>query len=415
MQPTSNLTAEQSAQLTTWRAMSLSAMPYMATVLFSLRVVSAPGLETCGVDQYHRLYVDFDAMAPKGARYCAEVILHECCHLLGSHAARAESFGVDDDERQAWNVATDLEINDDLCEAGCSEIAADCLLPGRFGLPEGQTAERYMIELSDKLPKSNDASGCGSGAGAASLPCEAPGNEAHGQVAAGASDAEVERVRIATAANIRDAAGKQPGSVPGGLVELADEVLAPPKVPWRQVLAAYVRRYASVRAGDTDTTYLRRRRRQASICLADGAKVICPGSVSPKLSLAVVRDTSASMSERELADVMSEIDGIARQLGVSGEDLVVLDTDTEVAAKRGYRGAASLAEVHGRGGTAMGAGINTAVAMRPRPLAVVVLTDGDTPWPPVKPPVPVVVCLVGAGAQHYVDAVPKWAATVLAT
>jgi len=121
------------------------------------------------------------------------------------------------------------------------------------------------------------------------------------------------------------------------------------------------------------------------------------------------------MGEGELAAAMSEIEGTARQAGVSGPDLVVLDTDTEVAAKRGYRGAASIADVHGRGGTDMGAGIAAAAQLRPRPSAVIVLTDGYTPWPKEKPAVPVVVCLVGPGAERAAPGAPDWAATVVAT
>jgi predicted metal-dependent peptidase len=418
MRATSELSAEQAGQLAAWRGLALTIMPYMASILFSLRPVSAPGLGTFAVDKHHRLYVDFDAVASKGARFCAEGLLHECCHLLGDHAARADAFGVKPEDAQTWNVAADASINDDLRDAGCATLAKVGVLPEHFGLEDDQTAEFYMRQLADRMPKrpqGGQGGGCGSGAGAAPEPCEVDGPEASGTVEAGASGAEAERARIATAAHIRQQAGKYPGSVPGGLVEMAGTILAPPKVPWRQVLAAYVRRYVAVAAGNTDTTYMRRRRRLPSLSLGTGDRVIMPGSISPKLSLAVVRDTSGSMGEAELAATMSEIEGIARQAGVSGPDLVVLDTDTEVAAKRGYRGAASIADVHGRGGTDMGPGIAAAAQLRPRPLAVIVLTDGYTPWPKKKPAIPVIVCLVGPGAEQTASEVPDWAATVVAT
>jgi len=419
VQATSDLTTEQGEQLAAWRALALTTMPYMAAMLFSLRPVSAPGLGTFAVDKHHRLYIDFHEVSTKGPRWCAEALLHECCHLLDDHAARAESFGVKPDETRAWNVAADCSINDDLVAAGCATIAKDGVLPRHFGLEDDQTAEFYMRNIAKRMPKApsggGQGGGCGSGSGAAPEPCEVGSHEAMGPVAAGATDAEAERARIATAAHISQQAGKDPGSVPGGLVEMASTILAPPKVPWRQVLAAYVRRYLAVAAGNTDTTYQRRRRRLPSLPLGDGGRVVMPGSISPKLSLAVVRDTSGSMGDEELAAAMSEIEGIARQAGVSGQDMIVLDTDTEVVAKRGYNGAASIAEVHGRGGTDMSAGIDAAVAMRPRPSAVIVLTDGYTPWPEQRPPVPVIVCLVGTGAEALVSGVPKWAATVVAT
>jgi predicted metal-dependent peptidase len=66
-------------------------------------------------------------------------------------------------------------------------------------------------------------------------------------------------------------------------------------------------------------------------------------------------------------------------------------------------------ELFGGGGTNMGAGIAAALALRPRPSVIVVLTDGYTPWPARAPTrARVVVGLVGTGAW----AVPRWARLV---
>lgn len=415
MQPTSNLTQEQLDQLAAWKASALLRMPYMAAMLFSLRPVSAPDLGTLAVDKHHRLYIDFEAMSKKSPGYCAEGLLHECCHLLGDHADRADDFGITAEKRRQWNFATDLAINDDLRDAGCAELAEYCLLPKQFDLEDDLTAEAYMRALDGLVPPGGDGSGCGSGSGGQPLPGEAPSDSPSGDIGRGASATEAERTRISTAAHIRQHAAKHPGNTPGGLVDLADEILAPPSVPWRQVLSSFMRRYAAIRSGDTDTTYLRRRRRSPSITLTSGARVIMPGTVSPTLSLVVVRDTSSSMGADEIAATMSEIEGIARQIGVNGKDLIVLDVDTEVAANRRYYRPSSISEVHGRGGTDMGAGIAAAVGLKPRPLAIVVITDGETPWPPSRPAVPVIACLVGDDAEDVASRVPEWAAKVIAT
>ena len=97
--------------------------------------------------------------------------------------------------------------------------------------------------------------------------------------------------------------------------------------------------------------------------LAPGRTVVGPGTFSPIPTLAVVRDTSGSMSESEFSEVAIEIEGIAKQVGIRGRELRALDTDTEVAATRDYRDAASIKEVAGRGGTDMGAGIAAAVKL----------------------------------------------------
>ncbi|MGH3238405.1 MAG: VWA-like domain-containing protein, partial [Streptosporangiaceae bacterium] len=61
------------------------------------------------------------------------------------------------------------------------------------------------------------------------------------------------------------------------------------------------------------------------------------------------------------------------------------------------------------GGTDMGAGIDAAAALRPKPAVTVVLTDGHTPWPATAPKgMRVVIGLLGAQAP---DA-PPWARSV---
>jgi predicted metal-dependent peptidase len=63
----------------------------------------------------------------------------------------------------------------------------------------------------------------------------------------------------------------------------------------------------------------------------------------------------------------------------------------------------------GGGGTDMGAGLDAAAALRPRPDLVIVLTDGYTPWRSAPPPgMRVVVGLMDRGGKT-----PDWAETVL--
>jgi predicted metal-dependent peptidase len=66
-------------------------------------------------------------------------------------------------------------------------------------------------------------------------------------------------------------------------------------------------------------------------------------------------------------------------------------------------------ELVGGGGTDMGAGINAAAALRPRPSITVVLTDGFTPWP-AQPPkgMRVLIALLG----DHSPAAPGWARSV---
>lgn len=434
-------TDRQLEQLAVWRTEALDMMPYMATLLFTLRPVDAPGLGTFAVDDRLRMYIDFDAIArdPKRfhPRWCAESLLHECGHVFGMHGARAKDAGVGANEHGDWNLAGDLEINDDLEDAGCTTFSADGIVPERLGFPDHETAERYFEAIrarrrqgqakdpgSDGQPRREQLSGppqgnptspyrgCGSGSGAAPAPCELgdeDGSAVTGEAfAPGATDAERSRVEIATAAAIRDHVAKGRGSVPGGLARHAEMVLAPPKVPWRQTLAATVRRAVAVKLGDTDADMTRRSRRRHDARLADGRRVFYPGMVSPRPNIVVVRDTSGSMSSADLQDVTNEVEGIARSAGVRGRELRVVDVDSASYSVRDYRGAATMEQITGGGGTNMGVGIDAASKLRPAPSVIVVVTDGDTPWPVEPVGVPVVACIVGANGHDNLEPLPEW-------
>ena len=429
------LTKDQLDQLMVWRSEALERMPYFSRILFSFRPLDAPGLGTFACDPDYRLYIDFGAVVSKGLAWCSEALLHECGHLYNDHAARATEHAVKDDERFTWNLAGDAEINDDLVAAGCVTIADSAVLPSSLGMDDHLLAEQYMDELRRRRPPTSPSGGgqgrpsegqqhegegagqpfggCGSGSGGEAAPGELdPGDDAGGAAPA-ATAAEKKVIQIATAAAVREHVAKHPGSTPAGLVERAEMILAPSKLPWRQILASSVRRAAAMRVGVHDTTYLRPNRRRGQVEVAPGRRAVYPGTYSPEPQVVVVRDTSGSMSPGDLSMVTTEVEAISRQMGVRGEALRVLDVDVEVGAVKGYRGVSSLEEVVGRGGTDMGAGIAHAVTMRPRPTVIVVLTDGYTPWPAEKPRVPVVICIVGRDdLSPLIEAAPTWATVV---
>ncbi len=425
------LTSEQQANLIAWRAEALEIMPYMASILLNLRPVNAPGLKTFACDPWFRLYIDFDEVIEWGPRMCAEALLHECCHLFAHDAERADEHGVKPNERDNYNAAADAANNDDLIDAGCTALEAfGAITPAILGAPYYMTAEFYFDFLkesgqSSKSPNGDTGggsgdqqsdsdsgsgwSGCGSVSGGTKAPCELDQEDDANGKAPAANDAERAVADIATAAEIQEYAAKHPGKTPRGLVERAEQVLKPSEIGWRQVLSSAVRRAAASRLGDYDTTYSRRNRRQSSRVFGDG-KLIQPGIESPIPRVVVVRDTSGSMTPGDLSSVTDEVEGIAKQLGVRDNNLIVLDVDAELAATRKYRKASDLEEIAGRGGTDMCVGIEAATALRPAPSAIVVITDGFTPWPTDKGRVPIVACIVGLGAsdEHIMGRIPPF-------
>ena len=427
------LSDEEMLHFQAWRATALQTMPYFASLLFSFRPVATAAVDTFAIDPGHRVYINFENCIPKGATFCAEGLLHEAGHLLGGHAELAVLAGVQDHERKAWNVAGDFAINDDLRDAGCSLLAAHGVFAAQIGERDYETPLYYMDKLRSRMgqPKPRQGQsggqgtnnpqepvkGCGTGAGGESGGYELDQEDGLDGNSKGATQAERELIRIRVAAAVsehQNSYGR--GSVPGGIVTESLKVLAPSATPWERVLAAHVRRCVERRTGHHEETHMRRNRRRMNEVMKNSqgsviGRVIVPGYVKPVPSIHFYRDTSMSVSNRSLAVATAEVTNISRRLGITGDELVVTDVDTQTYRSTRYTGTSSVSKAEGRGGTDMRRAIEHACALRNRPTCIVIATDGETPWPAERPPVPVIVLLVKATHAARAD-VPEWATTV---
>lgn len=125
--------------------------PYIANAIFRLTPISAPGLGTMGVDKFWRCYIDFEFMMAKGVEYAAGVLAHEPWHLLRGHNERAERIGADKTPF-LWNIAGDLEINDDIMNL----VPKDSLFPGKGQFADyepNQMAEFYFEKVKAEADK----------------------------------------------------------------------------------------------------------------------------------------------------------------------------------------------------------------------------------------------------------------------
>jgi len=189
--------------------------------------------------------------------------------------------------------------------------------------------------------------------------------------------------------------------VPAGLLRWASQLLEP-AVDWRKALAAELRRAVADTAGAVDYSYRRPSRRATA-----GGDVVLPALRRPVPEVAVVCDTSGSMSDDLLAASLAEVEGLLRAVGLARQ-VRVIACDTAAAPARRVSSARQV-ELVGGGGTDMGAGIAAAALLRPRPAIGVVLTDGFTPWPDEPPRgMRVVVGLLGDDAPE----APGWARSV---
>ncbi len=370
------------------RLWAAARFPYLASGIFGAQVIVAPGSGTVSVDEGWRMHADPDVAAEWTPAQFGSVLIHHVSHLLRAHADRARALGIGPRDGPEWVRAADAEINDDLVAAGL-DLPGDPVLPHHLGAQPGGLAEQYFRAPVEGEGWDVD---CGSGADGFPRPGEGPpGGLPRWQ-------ADLLR-RLVAQECVRHA--KEAGSVPAGLLRWARETLAP-AVDWRTLLAAELRRAVADTAGAADYSYRRPSRRASAV-----GDVVLPALRRPVPEVAVVCDTSGSMTDDLLARSLAEVEGLLRSLGVTRQ-VRVLACDAAAAPAQRVTSARQV-ELAGGGGTNMGAGLAAAAVLRPRPAITVVLTDGYTPWPG-RPPkdMRVVVALLGEGAP---DA-PAWARAV---
>ena len=388
------------------RLNAAEAMPYFMHALFATAPVAAPGLGTFAVDARWRVYLDPAQLVGPQAwspRVAGAVLLHEVGHLIRDHAGRATALP-QPHRHLEWNLAGDAEINDDLLGAGVA-LPAGVITPAALGCADNDLAEHYYTHLTENSNAGGGAGddggpGCGGGAGSGSVPAEA--DTAVAQVATGISDAEGDFVRRTVAQDVAaHAHAKGRGSVPAGLARWANRVLRPPTVAWERLLRAAVRRAVATQAGRTDYTYSRPSRRQVP-------GIITPAMRGPAVVVSLVIDTSGSMSPTDLDAAMSEVHGVLASGGIARHQVRLVSCDA-AATKAQRVHTAGAVELSGGGGTDMRVGIAAAEASKPAPHVVIVLTDGDTPWPQ-HPTRARLVC--GVISPHPPHDTPPWATTV---
>lgn len=414
-------------------ALAIDYAPQLGPALCRLPLVERPGQGTFSVDEHGRIYVDPDLIclrhectteervvnkiqkvvlvAPAGKwtiRQSAWVLVHEVWHYLREHSARSKRFYQEWSDlpatvvAQILNVYEDVEINADIRDDPRAELPGSGLFPETIGLrPDWHGLFEQIVERPPPSPKASAGSGkrgAGGGGGRGSKPSEPDpkthgGSGAHGlpmpwelppggdpsspdsQAATrGLTLAEGDSLRDAVAISILESA-KERGTVPAGMLRWASGRLSAPEVNWRHELRAEVSVSYLLTRGAEDYSYSRPSRR-GMFC-----GVIQPRLVRPVPDVAVITDTSSSMSGTDITAAMSEIEGVLRALGHS--EIWVSSCDAEVSAWKKVR-CTSAVRLVGGGGTDMRVAIASAVAKTPARV-IVVLTDGITPWPDSPP------------------------------
>ena len=372
--------------------------PYYARALLACPLIptEARPTMTIAMDHRWRIYINEDHVETLTVEKTAATLIHEINHALRCHGERSRRTAPDE-LLIYWQAACELEINDDLEEDGLD--VDTWLLPETFGLECSLTAETYFRQLLDQATKlgEGEVPDCGPVCGA-HPPHAGPHHLGGVDGVDGVGNLQRWLLRQAVAeAIVADADGDDSWEVPPGLRAWAHDTVGS-KVDWRQVLARALRQSLHATAGSADFTWSRPPRRHDP-----HGDVIRPGLAAPTADIAVVLDTSGSMSAAEHAQAFSEIDAILKRV-VPGEAVRVLSVDHEVHIDQRVVQARQVVP-EGGCGTDMAAGIETAA--QGAPAAIIVLTDGWTPWP--RDPLPGARCVIAALTDNTnMHEVPGW-------
>ena len=512
------------------RILAVKKLSYLRHEIMALIPVESPGLGTCAMDEYGRLYYDSAFLEARDLGHCAFVVLHEDVHFHQHHAKRRVACigqNPPEEDLAIWRLVVDSSTNEILEQSGlkCPE---EGITPAKLGLPKNLTPEQGFHILrkrrdeerekarqaaqeqaeqndaqkqednaqdsdggenepqddqdtadeqdtsddpteaqdegegqesdeqgegddsqdratgeagddsesgdgegdsdgeSDQAGDSVESDGDGEGQGG-----QADGNEGDGQPTSqsaseiggsatdgiprpwelgppteenpGLQEHEINLIEAATAKAIEQhMATYGKGSVANALAKQAGDLLHKPVDPCKE-LAARVKYAVDQTSGFGSYTFRRPNRRQP-----EGA-VMLPAHVKPIPKIVVCVDSSASMGSEDTALALATISNALRSMP-DPRGLRVLVGDTEVRTAQNVFRKESVV-VAGNGGTSMEVLLAAAYAEKPRPKAVILVTDGECRYGDEPDGIHVLVCLTRT--SRWMAPPPAWCETVL--
>jgi len=410
---------------------------YLQSVLWAMRIMAAEGIGTMAMSKDAVVYYDPETVLGWSLEARVLVLYHELGHWMRKHYERLGRLP----NGTLAQIAADLELQQDLE----GEVSRDrnlewppqgYIAPGKppfEDLPRGELAETYYRLLEQKQKQSGGGQGQqegqqgkqrqqgqGGGGQQGQQPQQGQGNgqiPSQGSVSdgrwkdweqpdhpEGITEAQGRLIARKLAQDIQEAAEREQshsgiGSVPAWMRRWADMQLSS-KVPWHKVLDRWMRMAIGHVLGYSDYDFRVPNRRSAL------SGLLHPGLVNPVPRIAVVLDTSGSMSRRQVGLALAEIGGVLKAMGAM-EGVWVLATDAEAhTCQRVFN--PRRVEIVGGGGTILESGIARAMRLRPRPGIVIVISDCHNYWDEAKPArTRIVVVRVGTGDP------PTWADKVI--
>ena len=296
---------------------------------------------------------------------------HVVKHLLHLHPVRGRGW-----HHKLWDLATDLAINP-LIET----MPKESISPEHLNLESGLSAEEYARILKSKFDLGTlEGDGLGKNEALQEGLADNSRNKAEFTQSRGSTlddhhiwqesestpDCLAEQV---VRDMVQEAHCKSHGNVPDDIVELIDSLLAPPAIPWKQILHQFIG--TAGRIGRRSTWQRQHRRFYHDT----------PGFRKRRqLNLLVAIDVSESTDEAPIREAFAqELLHIAK-----GRDsrITVLYAHSRIRRIDCFRSSNVMSEVfHGGGFTDLRPVFTFAKGMHPKPAAIIYLTDGYGPAP----------------------------------
>jgi len=344
--------------------------PFFGNMATRLRLIRAEEwCDTAATDGRNFYYNPcfIDSLTPKQAEF---LFGHEVLHNVFEHLGRKDSR-----HHLLWNIAADYVVNQILIDNNIGKIIPDCLLDAKYkdwyaeqvydDLNEtmgknGKNFEESMQELADKLLDDHLSGGFGDEDG--------EDGDGKGNGRPRLSDAERQKIRDEVRGNMIAAAAQAAGKLPAGVKRLVEN-LTQPKMNWRELLRQQVQSTIM-----SDFSYIRPNRK------TQHQGIVIPGVVKGEtISVCVAVDASGSISQKDVADFLTEVEGIMSQY--DDYNIRIWSFDTQIYNDQTFTmgdGDVLSYEVKGGGGTSFNANWDYMKEHGIEPKIFVMFTDGYT-------------------------------------
>ena len=374
------------------RQLAMEWRPWYCPFLARFTFVPREGKQPLFHDQYGRIYYNESYVGLTKTKHLAVLLLQ-----IAEMFTRAYQFRGGGRDPQLWSFACLLDTASSLQRQGF-KLPRESLKPGWFRLKPNMPAEYYYAELEKRERFTIPFTAIDGRGRPVSIKVEMWWEDGKLQfnaedfaVAGGFEDSPggVQGLQFlldpllftGIQQEVYDAAaefGEQiVGDAPDWLMRKAN--VEESVLPWH----VHIRDFLGERSEKGSASQLNSFLMPSLISPLLPRNIILPYQQRKSPLLALVIDTSASMNQELLARCLGELDGLLRSLQIE-DGITVIPTDAAAHTVQKVFRAVQL-DLEGNGGTNLAAGLNRAAELPQTPEAVIVFTDGYTPWPEEKP------------------------------